>query len=277
MLIVEDPKAPDDAVWKVDESIETCVSLKAVNLPGMTLQIDGVPGRVEMRPSAPAGLACLRMQETLPPLVEESKCKANDVSDAVKVASMADGQPCRLIPYKKCGAELPGSVLGEHALCKTKSIERDLKAKECLVYGIGISDNWDFEKAMAQKGCEVHAFDPTIRKPPTDESKRLPNLHFHRWGLAGRQRKVEPTRLLAQSLELLHYGKELMLDSQEQLKRAARVTDMLRSHNFAEWRNDWRDGYESHRQLLPELYEAGMPGNMCCRLSGFMRMEKKEL
>jgi len=249
------------------------------------------------------------------------------------VASMADGQPCRLIPYKKCGAELPGSVLGEHALCKTKSIEQDLKAKECLVYGIGISDNWDFEKAMAQKGCEVHAFDPTIKKPPSDESKRLPNLHFHRWGLAGETKETgvhkvagtksgatatsQPMYTLADIMEKLghgqrrlsvfkidcegcewaamaafpdelwsridqlslelHYGKELMLDSQAQLKRAARVTDMLRSHGFAEWRNDWRDGYESHRQLLPELNEAGMPSNMCCRLSGFMRMEKKEL
>ncbi len=47
----------------------------------------------------------------------------------------------------------------------------------------------------------------------------------------------------------------MMLDSPEQLEKAARVADMLRAHGFAEWRSDWRDGYESHRKLLPELYK----------------------
>merc|ERR1719401_3107087 len=72
------------------------------------------------------------------------------------------------------------------------------------------------------------------------------------------------------SLEL-HYGRELMLDSKEQLKNAATVVDALKSHGFADWRSDWRDGYEEHRQLLPELYEAGMPHGHCCRLNGFVR------
>lgn len=238
-------------------------------------------------------------------LVSASDCAANNVSDAVKVASLADGQPCTLIPIVQCPKILSWAQLGEHALCDTEEIRRDLRDRTCLVYGVGIADNWDFEKAMARKGCEVHAFDPTIAKPPTNE-KNLPNLHFHRWGLAGSNsgNKVAGTlsgatwtdqpmltlsammerlghqekrlsvfkvdcegcewaslsevpgelwdRIDQLSLEL-HYGKGIMLDSEKQLRRAAMVADKLRAHGFVDWRIDHRDGYPSHRELLPAL------------------------
>merc|ERR1740117_2843991 len=90
----------------------------------------------------------------------------------------------------KCPRELADSQIGEHGLCDTEAMSGDLLSSTCLVYGVGISDNWDFEMAMAKKGCEVHAFDPTIDKPPSDESETLPNLHFHRWGLAGETKET---------------------------------------------------------------------------------------
>jgi len=112
-------------------------------------------------------------------------CSLGNVSDASMVASLADGKPCNFIPAGNCDSPLADASIGEHGLCITNELKKAVSDKTCLVYGIGIADSWEFEKAMARHGCEVHAFDPTIAKPPTDESKTLPNLHFHRWGLAG--------------------------------------------------------------------------------------------
>ena len=35
----------------------------------------------------------------------------------------------------------------------------------CLVYSFGIRDDWTFDVAMRDAGCEVHSFDPTIGLP----------------------------------------------------------------------------------------------------------------
>merc|ERR1719171_1219638 len=105
---------------------------------------------------------CLQLRAPPPQLsLPPGHCTLEGASDATKVASMADsGQPCPLIPLRECReGDVPGASIGEHGLCNTKDIQRDLKDGTCLVYVIGISDNWDFEKAMAEKGCEVHAFD----------------------------------------------------------------------------------------------------------------------
>ena len=37
-----------------------------------------------------------------------------------------------------------------------------LEAQDCLMISIGIGMEWDFELQLAARGCEVHAFDPTI-------------------------------------------------------------------------------------------------------------------
>lgn len=50
---------------------------------------------------------------------------------------------------------------------------------DCLVYSIGIDTDWRFDALLGARGCEVHAFDPTIRNP-TDLA---PNVTFHYWGL----------------------------------------------------------------------------------------------
>jgi hypothetical protein len=194
-VVVEPPKVPDAATWRVTQK-ESCIQLTALG-GSPSLRVDPRPapsGRLDM---AQGSTTCLQMRKASLPRLPQDACKPESASDAVKVASMADGgQPCRLIPLMECPGDVPGTSIGEHGLCNTKDIQRDLKERTCLVYGIGISDNWDFEKAMAKKGCEVHAFDPTIDRPPSDESKNLPNLHFHRWGLAG-ETKESGTHMVA--------------------------------------------------------------------------------
>jgi len=126
-------------------------------------------------------------------LEPSAACTPGNVSDAIMVASLADGKPCNFLTTGSCANPLALANIGEHGLCNTDDLQQAMKDKSCLVYGVGIADNWEFEKAMANQGCEVHAFDPTIEKPPTAAVK---NLHFHRWGLSGETERtgVHPVR-----------------------------------------------------------------------------------
>jgi len=51
----------------------------------------------------------------------------------------------------------------------------------CLVYSVGISNDYAFDLNMARLGCEVHMFDPTV----TYEYNFGKNAYFHPWGLYG--------------------------------------------------------------------------------------------
>ena len=51
----------------------------------------------------------------------------------------------------------------------------------CLVYSIGIANEWMFDVNMAMMGCEVHMFDPTVNLL----NFNLPKAFFHHWGLYG--------------------------------------------------------------------------------------------
>ena len=53
--------------------------------------------------------------------------------------------------------------------------------ENCLVYSIGIADEWGFDRDMGALGCEVHSFDPTVSLP----RDLAPNVTFHKIGLYG--------------------------------------------------------------------------------------------
>ena len=56
-----------------------------------------------------------------------------------------------------------GPARGEPALAPHKWLAcPPLEAQDCLMISIGIGMEWDFELQLAARGCEVHAFDPTI-------------------------------------------------------------------------------------------------------------------
>jgi len=50
---------------------------------------------------------------------------------------------------------------GQKAICLDSL---DFSA-DCLVYSFGLADDLDFENAMAEKGCRVKGFDPSINQP----------------------------------------------------------------------------------------------------------------
>ena len=47
-----------------------------------------------------------------------------------------------------------GSVDGSKNVCMDYFLP-SVKAKKCLIYSFGISDDWTFEDAMADFGCQV--------------------------------------------------------------------------------------------------------------------------
>lgn len=69
---------------------------------------------------------------------------------------------------------------GDWAVCM--DVDMEPVALPCLVYSFGIADDFAFDDYWGNFGCEVHAFDPTLRNRPAFKS---PNVVFHFSGLTG--------------------------------------------------------------------------------------------
>ena len=84
---------------------------------------------------------------------------------------------------KKIGGEwLPSCAWydGAKFVCLDK-FKKAIEEGKCLIYSFGLASDWSFEETLAEMGCVVRAFDPTVNKP-----KRVtnPNIHFTKVGLA---------------------------------------------------------------------------------------------
>jgi hypothetical protein len=51
----------------------------------------------------------------------------------------------------------------------------------CLVYSIGINNQWTFDEDVAQFGCHVYSFDPSMG---AKDHNRTAKIHFYHLGLA---------------------------------------------------------------------------------------------
>jgi hypothetical protein len=85
-----------------------------------------------------------------------------------------------------------GGVDGQYTVCLDKAVGPALPYEyhdprrgqnRCLVYSIGIRDDWSFDEAMEKYGCEIFAFDPSLNKTNHDHSERI---HFYNLGIADR-------------------------------------------------------------------------------------------
>ena len=70
---------------------------------------------------------------------------------------------------------------GHKAVCLDQSISPVYG--NCLVYSFGINNQWTFDDAMAQFGCQVYSFDPSMGVGDYDRSKQI---HFYSLGLSGK-------------------------------------------------------------------------------------------
>jgi len=75
----------------------------------------------------------------------------------------------------------PSGLDGQKAVC----IQPEPVAPppgSCLVYSIGINNEWSFDDTMEQYGCTVYAFDPSM-EDAKDQFNRSSAIHFYKIGL----------------------------------------------------------------------------------------------
>jgi len=84
---------------------------------------------------------------------------------------------CRSL--KRVGGKWPHpyiAVDGDKFVC----MDNFQSNNDCLVYSFGIANDWTFEDFIVQFGCEVFAYDPSVKYPPA----RGQFIHFEQKGLA---------------------------------------------------------------------------------------------
>ena len=69
---------------------------------------------------------------------------------------------------------------GQKYVCMDQLIE-DINNQECIVYSFGIGGDWSFEDGIADFGCKVFSYDPTIDHAET----RSENIRFKKIGVVG--------------------------------------------------------------------------------------------
>ena len=69
-----------------------------------------------------------------------------------------------------------------------------LHHRRCVVYSFGVNDNWSFDTGMAELGCDVYAYDPSLGRRTGDAFMGHPQrIRYHAVGLAAYD-GVEPRR-----------------------------------------------------------------------------------
>lgn len=79
----------------------------------------------------------------------------------------------------------PGSGMDGTKFICLDELYKDLISQRCLIYSFGLSDDWTFEENMANFGCKVRAFDPTVdEKLNGDKNNNIrKNLIFSKQGI----------------------------------------------------------------------------------------------
>ncbi|XP_065583351.1 uncharacterized protein LOC136042325 isoform X3 [Artemia franciscana] len=74
---------------------------------------------------------------------------------------------------------------GHKALCFDKNV-RPLPGN-CLIYSFGINSDWSYDADLAEYGCEVHSFDPSIEEPPQIGRNKF---YFHKIGVLEKIKQI---------------------------------------------------------------------------------------
>jgi Methyltransferase domain len=76
---------------------------------------------------------------------------------------------------------------GQKSVCMQPDVGPRLN--DCVVYSIGISNDWTFDDALAKFGCQIYAFDPSLNKSSYD---RTPQIHFYNIGIGAEDVERDP-------------------------------------------------------------------------------------
>ena len=77
---------------------------------------------------------------------------------------------------------IPTGMDGQYPICLDPAVRPiTSKEKRCIVYSFGINNEWSFDEAMVEYGCDVFAFDPSMNETDHDHSE---HIHFYNLGLS---------------------------------------------------------------------------------------------
>ncbi|XP_057368161.1 uncharacterized protein LOC130689152 [Daphnia carinata] len=76
----------------------------------------------------------------------------------------------------------PSGLDGQKAVCLSPE-QVAPPPGECLVYSFGINNEWSFDDHMERYGCQIYAFDPSMK---ANDHDRSPAIHFLKLGLHSR-------------------------------------------------------------------------------------------
>ena len=116
----------------------------------------------------------------------------------------------------------PSGIDGQMAVCIDPQVAPI--PNECLIYSFGINNDWSFEEQMELYGCDVYAFDSTMKMKRHDHSRKI---HFYDWGLSDRDEISSSDNLTYHSLSTI----------QEYLGHQNKTIDYLKiDTEGSEWR-----------------------------------------
>ena len=136
----------------------------------------------------------------LPPLSESNtsvmRTSTMEVSEIVNYVYFGRGVSCHII-HSFGGAlkHLPTIheeaywYGGDYNLCMDRGMMPD-RRRGCLVYSVGINNDWTFDETMERYGCQVFAFDPSMNSSDHDHTA---NIHFYQLGIAAENVVKHPT------------------------------------------------------------------------------------
>ena len=79
---------------------------------------------------------------------------------------------------------------GQKYVCMEELI-KDIQNQECIVYSFGVGNDLSFEETIADMGCKVLAYDPTVSNPKHHSQ----NISFKKIGVVGFLVKTQTTKL----------------------------------------------------------------------------------
>ena len=138
--------------------------------------------------------------------------------------------------------------------------------KKCLVYSVGVADDWSFDKLMGSLGCQVHSFDPTVDLPEA----LAPNVTFHQWGLSGGA--DSGSEKVIQSRSGRQFGPLFSLKEMMEKLHHRHLTVLKIDCEGCEW--DFFANIKHHKSLLPDQLAVEFHFSKWFGISNFSRFQQ---
>jgi len=86
---------------------------------------------------------------------------------------------------------------------------------KCIIYSLGINNEWSFDKMFDEFGCQIYAFDPSMDMKDGDYTA---NIHFYQMGISDQNTDQGPKGWKMRSLDSIYkmleakHGPEAVID-----------------------------------------------------------------